>query len=623
VAPYADSYFEYDSQQRVTKAVLAGDGTTEGGGSGQGSYTYSYTASSNAAGFNSWAVKTVETLPDGSQNTVYTNTYAEPMLVVHKDPTTGQQWETYDKYDALGRVIFQAAPSAVTGYDDTKADLLNNQNGNYQYLADGIGLIDQWSYASATTATETTAGTATGYLQQETEQRGELGTPIVLDSFQYFQHTANGITVDPVATATAYRNTDGTGGETTSFAYTWVTGTVGAQAVTDTLPVISAAQNGPGVADQETTSFDTFGRPVWQKDGGGYLFYTAYDPATGAVSKAIDDVNTTKTGDFTGLPTGWSTPSGGGLHLITQFVVGALGRPTQVTDPAGNIDYTVYKDPNHEVRVYTGWNSGTNTPTGPTEVYRDDLAGSYSEVLTMSAAPHLTGGQPDGTEAVSGLQTLSRTTVNAAGQVVYQDDYFNLSGLTYSTSASLGTENTNFYRTRLAYDAYGREDRVQAPTGTIDRTVYDSEGRPVSTWEGTNDTPTSGLWSPTNNTGSANMVQLTALVYDGGGVGDGNLTQETAYPGGSAAARVSQFFFDWRDRLVAEKDGVQQSEDSTTHRPIFYYDLDNLGEVTAVSQYNGDGVSLGDANGDGVPDKPAANLLRAYQVTAYDDQGRP
>jgi hypothetical protein len=34
------------------------------------------------------------------------------------------------------------------------------------------------------------------------------------------------------------------------------------------------------------------------------------------------------------------------------------------------------------------------------------------------------------------------------GQVSQTDAYFNLSWLTYSTSTSLGTENTHFYRTR-------------------------------------------------------------------------------------------------------------------------------------------------------------------------------
>jgi hypothetical protein len=46
----------------------------------------------------------------------------------------------------------------------------------------------------------------------------------------------------------------------------------------------------------------------------------------------------------------------------------------------------------------------------------------------MLATPHLTSGAPDGTETISGLQTLARGYVNADGQIVAEDDYFNLSG---------------------------------------------------------------------------------------------------------------------------------------------------------------------------------------------------
>ena len=81
--------------------------------------------------------------------------------------------------------------------------------------------------------------------------------------------------------------------------------------------------------------------------------------------------------------------------------------------------------------------------------------------------------------------------------------------------------------------------RTQTPNGTIYRTVYNSLDEAVSDWVGTNDTPTSGEWSPTNNTGSANMVEVSSYQYDNGGVGDGNLTQETDYPGLGAANRVT------------------------------------------------------------------------------------
>src|SRR5207249_11236127 len=128
------------------------------------------------------------------------------------------------------------------------------------------------------------------------------------------------------------------------------------------------------------------------------------------------------------------------------------------------------------------------------------------------------------------------------GQVTETSAYFDLGGIAYSGAITLGTAGTSYDATRSGYDSpRGWRTRGLAPTGTINRTVYDTLGRVVSTWVGTNDTPASGSWSPTNNTTPSNMVQVTGNVYDGGSAGgDSTLTQVTQYPGGSAAARVPQ-----------------------------------------------------------------------------------
>src|SRR5208283_5193783 len=199
----------------------------------------------------------------------------------------------------------------------------------------------------------------------------------------------------------------------------------------------------------------------------------------------------------------------------------------------------------NEVRTYAGWNSTTGTPTGATQVTRDDYDNGYSETLTMTATPHLTNGVPDGSEAIANVQSLTRTFTNAAGQVIEEDDYFNLNGITYSTNPYLGTINVNYYATYYSYDTAGNQIRVQSPTGKITRTVYDGQGREVSTWIGTDDTPTSGTWSPSNEAG---MIQLTSEIYDNGGMGDGNLTETVSYPGHNEAPQIIQYFYDWQDR---------------------------------------------------------------------------
>jgi YD repeat-containing protein len=143
----------------------------------------------------------------------------------------------------------------------------------------------------------------------------------------------------------------------------------------------------------------------------------------------------------------------------------------------------------------------------------------------------------------------------------------------------------------------------------------------VSQWVGTDDTPTTGCWSPTNLTGT-DMVDTADYQYDGGSVGDGNLTKVTEHPGGSAADRVTQTWFDWRNRAVATKAGVETSESTSVNRPLVVTTYDNLGEVTETQQYDGDGVTP--AISSGVLSLPSGTDadLRAHSTTSYDELGR-
>ena len=75
--------------------------------------------------------------------------------------------------------------------------------------------------------------------------------------------------------------------------------------------------------------------------------------------------------------------------------------------------------------------------------------------------------------------------------------------------------------------------------GTIYRTVYNSLDEEISDWVGTNDTPQSGEWSPTNNNGTANMVEVTSYQYDNGGNGEGG----GAYVDSGASLAVTDSVF--------------------------------------------------------------------------------
>src|SRR5262249_17493989 len=153
-------------------------------------------------------------------------------------------------------------------------------------------------------------------------------------------------------------------------------------------------------------------------------------------------------------------------------------------------------------------------------------------------------------------------------------------------------EGTNFYRTRYGYDHMGRPDKEVTPNETINRTVYDSRGRVWQTWVGTDDTPTSGWWAPPNTSGHK-LVKTSGNVYDRAGDvragGDGNLTRVTLIPNSLDAStnRVTDYYYDWRDRLVVEKQGVQGTESGDVNRPIFYTQYDNLDEPTLWQRYDG------------------------------------
>ena len=568
-----------------------------------------------------------------------------------------QEYASGSAYSGQGRLVLHAHPSAVSGFEEFYPGLVTNglsESYNNQYLRDDSGLIELYTYYSSTTATETVAGGAAGRLWQTKVKQGEKeggsnilagGTTVARQ--QYYAHTfgpsGSTVTTYPLASATRYRNTDGTGLETTNYSYTWYSGGARPEQVVTTHPTATTAQNGPNSGDTTTSVYDIYGQETWTKDGDGFLRYREYAVLTGALTKLIVDVDTAQTGTFSGLPSGWTTPTGGGLHLTTLVEVDGLGRTTRQVDAGGSVTFTVYNDPAHEVRTYRGWNATTGTTTGPIEIAREYRPTTpvgtatmtvYRETLTTSATPSATltsgGYVPTGTETITAanLQSLARAVTNSAGQIVEVDRYFSFTGITYSaTNLHLGTASNdsatgNYHPTYTDFDSRGVLKRVVDPSGTITRRIYDGFERVVAVWMGTDDTPTTGYWSPSNTAGT-NLVMVAAYEYDNGlSAGNGLLTTVTLIPGLGAADRVTRMAYDWRDRLVITKAGVESSEGTATNRILTYTEYDNADRPTAMSRYDGDGVSTVDTNGDGVPDKPSNSLLRGLTTNEYDNRGR-
>ena len=392
--------------------------------------------------------------------------------------------------------------------------------------------------------------------------------------------------------------------------------------MTVTRPPVSSSQNGPGdgVGDRETTLLDPWGRATWFRDGGGYLHLTAYDNATGGVTQRVVDVDEAQVAVPAQLAA--SLPADNGLHLVSSSLVDALGRLVRATDPNGNVTYTVYKDAQQETRVYAGWDAALARPTGPTFVTRLDRGRGYAEQLTMSAAPATSGGVPTGAEAVGSVESLSRDHYNKAWQLVNSDEYHDLNGLAYSaTTTTLGSQGANYYRTTLGYDGRGRNNRVVDATGTVSRTLYDGLGRPTSTWVGTDDAGATNS-NPQGSGGGNNMLRLTTMAYDGGGVGDGNLTRLATHVDATAANdRVNLYDYDWRNRPVLARNGVTVGG-TTASTESFYYAYDNLNRATLSERYDGQGVAGAWPATGGVPNAPDAAKRTHRGGMSYDDRGR-
>jgi hypothetical protein len=507
----------------------------------------------------------------------------------------------------------------VTGFSTSDADLVGWSGSSATYVSSSAGLITTYTLGSSTTATTSAAGNVAGYLEATAIQQGTGGTSVPEQAYTYIANTAGGVTVYKPTSDTVYSGTGGSGAETTSYTYSYYSGTNAVYSITTTLPTISTGDNGSGSANTTETVYSPFGQPIWTMDADGYLGYAQYDTFTGAVTETITDVNTSVGTDFANKPTGWSTIAGAGLNRVTSYTVDTLGRDTQETSPDGSVTYWVYDDALMETREYDGWNSSTDTATGPTKVTTDNLAGGYIDTFTMSATPAVSSGVPTGSESIADIQSLTREWVNIGGQTTEQDAYFNLGGLSYGTS--MGTSGTNYYATLYGYDGAGEPSVTVSPQGTIYITVY-SDGRKESTWVGTDDTPSTGTWSPSNNSSPCNMVEAESFQYDGGGSGDGNLTQTIQYPNGSTGERVTDFWYDWRDRKVAEKDGVSSSESDGVNRPLTVWTYDNQGEVTETQTYSGDGVTPSISSGVLSLPTGTSSDLQAQAVTSYDSQGQ-
>jgi hypothetical protein len=599
VAQFADHYYEYDAQQRVTKSVV---------NAGLHTFTYAYQTSAHSDDYNHWKLKVTLSRPDGSQQITYNNFLGQAMLT---DLTSGSDhWLEYYQFDGQAHEVLHAKSSAVVSYDENQADL-------GVVLKANSGLIHLTDYYSTTTATPTTPGGAAGYVQFAKVQKGTSGAPIKITETKYFKRIASGITIYPVAESTVFRFDDGTGALTTSFAYTWFTDTTQIEQRTTTLPIVPIDQNGTGATDTITEIFDEEGNLVWQRDPRGFITYRAYDLPTGAVVQEIRDVDGAKLA----LPSGWTTPPGGGLHLVTDFEHDDLGRTTLSLGPPHNVNgqtvrtanWMVYRDLEDETLTGQGYALGTSggyryTLVNPVSIQRVQAGGRIRDSIVavrrcqaeLSCSCGSTdAGEVESTGPLSASDCFpqsswvrwSQTLSSNQSQVTASRKYHSI------PANGVGVVGVNYDQTLYGYDVIGRQNKVVSPAGTINRTVFDVRGLAVSSWIGTNDNGATDTDPTGGGAAGNNMVQIVANEYDGGSAGgDGNLTQQTQYVDGSTT-RVTAYEYDFRNRRI------------TTDGEIDFYEelvYDNLNQVTRVDRR----------------DTSEGGNLIARSETKFDNRGR-
>ncbi len=721
IEPFVDHYFEYEKWEsdaayglrngyRVVLEIAGGEGCSSCAG-GQGTFKFEYETNDAAsvAGTenyetierNIWRVKTTEYLPDttaawsdNDRNVVYTNEMGQVVMQVYEEHDAGgpveRSVEAF-RYDDDGRLLVAMQPSALAGIaasgpDETEPDLIgfNPTTGKASGVSETAGLV--WLYdwydgsqSGDDNATEIAAGGALGYLASVAQSRGldgDANDDVTLAELAYKRRTAGGgggVTSVQLAETTRYRNSDNTGGITTSYDFTWYAGSVQVESMTTHFAAATAAQNGPGTAESTTSWYDSEGRVVWMEDEAGHLSFTGYDAVTGAaVLRVVDadpatvDSTIADAGDELDLDAGVKASTLGitrdaglpaALHLETRAIADELGRTVKVTDPNGNVTWTVYNDADYETRVYPGWNPTTGETTGPVQVSRqvrdaaafdhdgksgtDDVGRVFNESLTYTGTLNTTGSagdlRPAGTESIASmtLHTLSRSITNASGQVVQADRYHDLDSLAYATNtAELGAAGDAGgggggsgggvrHESFTAYDERGRAEVMTDANGTITWRVHDGQSRLLSVWTGTD--ATGGKHGDPEGTDPANNLRVVATYeYDHNGSGDGTLTRMVQHVDATAASnRVTLYDHDWRNRLVLTRTGVEDLGSGNASAVAYTYTtLDNLGRATRTQRFGaGQGSLAWGTDSSGVPLAPGSQRSHDSR-TYFDERGR-
>ncbi len=652
---YADlaATYESSSARRVWELTRNGECGC-GSAHPNGKYTYTYLRNSSfpatRSGYDcvgdwgaaTWYNRTTIQRPDGSYRILYCDEFGQCLAAITADgdpagASTPHFWATRYERDGAGRVAKVYSSESITGYAyATNSITFNDTGGLVQHI--------EYSTASATDRLKGKVVTRLGH------SKGKAGTVYVDATAQYlttgsnWYYTHGGVDIGlPLVTSERrYKAEVDTSGlanganyDETTHSYDAFWGAMLPMKITTTDPAVTV----PGSVGSATTTVryvGVDGRPVFLKDREDRFTFLEYDVTTAQLNRRIDDADQTDTAAATAAGSASYNVTGfpmtGGAALITQYAYDAQGRLDTTTLPSNRVTaswYTKLADgrmvvlsvPRRTGTSYTYYGPVGYTvknQAGRTELQgvlalagSNNDAGSIASWISTSSSDPI--GAVDGTYAA--VRRLSETLYNETGTRALESRiYFTI------PSSLAGASSSDRDATVYGYDDMGRAWRVEDPTGTIRRTVFDKLGRVAESWIGTNDHDFTGG----SASGTDDMTKVEVREYDhdlaSPYIGNGKLTGVTQDADGNwsttADRRLTSYSYDYRGRAYLTVSPVS---------PIaVLVKYDNRGRAVATATYNS-ASGLTDPNTSGGTD-PASSDPQSGRLssdeTKYDEMGR-
>lgn len=429
------------------------------------------------------------------------------------------------------------------------------------------------------------------------------------------------------------KTTSKTGGVDTTYTYTFWGNNQIKTVKTLLPPVSSSTQNGPGGVPESWEYFDATGRLRWTKDPDGYIDYYSYHPDFGVLAYIARDVEPTELpAGASGNTSRWQSPTqptsgsansnkpGRSSALPTEIVATSASEYDSLSRlsrelPQGSNPGTVSEDFTHYtiyeadsiIRVMY-WDETNHETSLPIEISLLDDAGQIIE--SISAAPDEvshSSGIPTGTTASQGdYVRWVKTSYNSSGSAISRTEYHNI------PASGTGAKNTHYYETLFTYDARGRLSKtarlVSGTSYQVTKSAYDVLDRPIATY------------AIVGASSADPTAKMTAVEYDGGGVGDGHVTKSiVCFNGGANDYVGSELKRDFRGFVR----GVRPVKGTASVGPFTVTDVDWMGRTIATAAY----VSEPDwssvvSDADYAASPPATTHRRTLRETFYDGAGR-